>query len=149
MTLPLLNRTLAILRSPEFGFLGFVIPTRTHTPLSCGLSTMAGDVTLRALCATRQPLSTWLSVVLTRAVLEKVRWVGGAADLAMTFEGTLRQPRNARGSRKKSYASFDAIVAVLWMGVRCPESKLMFGDCAQRIGEFFGILQLLDRRCES
>jgi hypothetical protein len=37
-TLPVLNRTLAIFLSPEFGFLGFVVPTFKHTPFSSGLS---------------------------------------------------------------------------------------------------------------
>lgn len=61
-TLPLLNLTLATLRSPELGFLGFVIPTRTQTPFISGLSFNCGDVGLRALCATRQPRMTWLYV---------------------------------------------------------------------------------------
>jgi hypothetical protein len=37
ITFPVLNRTLAILRSPELGFLGFVVPTFRHTPFSSGL----------------------------------------------------------------------------------------------------------------
>ena len=37
MTLPVLNRTLAIFLSPELGFLGFVVPTFRHTPFSSGL----------------------------------------------------------------------------------------------------------------
>jgi len=35
-SLPLLNRTFAVLRSPEFGFFGFVMPTRIHTPFISG-----------------------------------------------------------------------------------------------------------------
>lgn len=50
------------MRSPELGFLGFVIPTRTQTPFISGLSFNCGDVGLRALCATRQPRMTWLYV---------------------------------------------------------------------------------------
>jgi hypothetical protein len=34
MTLPVDNLTLAVFRSAELGFLGLVIPTLTHTPLS-------------------------------------------------------------------------------------------------------------------
>lgn len=60
MTLPLLNLTLATFRSPELGFLGFVVPTLTHTPFISGLSTKAGDVGFRARCSTRQPRRTWL-----------------------------------------------------------------------------------------
>jgi len=60
MTIPLLSRTLAILRSPEFGFFGFVVPTRKHTPFSSGLLRNAGDTARRALCPTLHPRSTWL-----------------------------------------------------------------------------------------
>jgi hypothetical protein len=37
ISLPLLNRILAVLRSPELGFFGFVMPTRMHTPFISGL----------------------------------------------------------------------------------------------------------------
>ena len=48
MTLPVLNLTLAIFRSPELGFLGFVVPTFKHTPFSSGLSFNCGDRNFRA-----------------------------------------------------------------------------------------------------
>jgi hypothetical protein len=43
MTLPLLNRTFAVLRCPELGFFGFVIPTFRQTPFISGRPTMAGE----------------------------------------------------------------------------------------------------------
>lgn len=51
MTLPVLNRTLAIFLSPELGFFGFVVPTFKHTPLSSGLFFNCGDRSFRAPCA--------------------------------------------------------------------------------------------------
>lgn len=57
---PLLNLTLATLRSPELGFLGFVIPTLTQTPFISGRSFNWGEVSLRAGCGWRQPRRTWL-----------------------------------------------------------------------------------------
>lgn len=48
ITLPVLSLTLAIFRSPELGFFGFVVPTFRHTPFSSGLSFNCGDRSLRA-----------------------------------------------------------------------------------------------------
>lgn len=62
ITLPVLNRTLAIFRSPEFGFLGFVVPTLRHTPLSSGLFFSCGERSFRALCWPRPPRRTWINV---------------------------------------------------------------------------------------
>jgi len=59
-TLPLLNLILAVFRSPEFGFFGFVIPVFKHTPFIWGRLTSAGDRRLRARCSTRHPRRTWL-----------------------------------------------------------------------------------------
>lgn len=55
MTLPVLKRTLAVLRSAEFGFFGLVIPTLTQTPFRAGAFTSwrAGETDLRARWATR------------------------------------------------------------------------------------------------
>lgn len=50
MTFPVLKRTLAIFLSPEFGFLGFVVPTFKHTPFNSGLFFNCGDRNFRALC---------------------------------------------------------------------------------------------------
>lgn len=50
ITFPVLNRTLAIFLSPELGFLGFVVPTFKHTPLSSGRFANWGDRSFRALC---------------------------------------------------------------------------------------------------
>jgi hypothetical protein len=57
---PLLNLTLATLRSPEFGFFGFTVVTRKHTPFSSGLFARAGDVARRAFWPTLHPRITWL-----------------------------------------------------------------------------------------
>lgn len=59
MILPVDNLTLAVFRSPELGFLGFVIPTFRQTPLSAGALTSrsAGLTGLRARCSVRQPYS--------------------------------------------------------------------------------------------
>ncbi len=70
-TRPLLSRTRATLRSAEFGFLGFVVPTFRHTPFRCGRSTSAGDTALRARRSPRQPRRTWFSVASARAVVLK------------------------------------------------------------------------------
>ena len=55
---PLLSLNLATLRSPEFGFFGFTMPTRRQTPFISGRSTSAGDRALRARCSTRHPRRT-------------------------------------------------------------------------------------------
>jgi hypothetical protein len=47
-SMPLLNLHLAIFLSPELGFLGFVMPTRRHTPFIAGLCTSCGETFLRA-----------------------------------------------------------------------------------------------------
>ena len=39
---PLVRRTLATLRSAEFGFFGVVVYTRVHTPRRCGQFSSAG-----------------------------------------------------------------------------------------------------------
>src|SRR4030095_5437119 len=41
---PLVKRTLATLRSAEFGFLGVVVYTRVHTPRLCGQLSSALDL---------------------------------------------------------------------------------------------------------
>ena len=74
MTFPLLSLTLATLRSPELGFFGFVIPTRTQTPFSSGWSFMAGDVGFRARCSTLHPRRTWLYVAFREQLEENVRF---------------------------------------------------------------------------
>lgn len=62
MTLPVLSLTLAIFLSPEFGFLGLVVPTLRHTPLSSGRSFNCGERSLRAFCAILPCRSTCISV---------------------------------------------------------------------------------------
>src|SRR4249920_3395188 len=43
---PLVRRTLATLRSAEFGFFGVVVYTRVHTPRFCGEPASAGTLLL-------------------------------------------------------------------------------------------------------
>jgi len=42
-SIPFVNRTLAILRNAEFGFLGVVVFTCVHTPRLCGQLCRAGE----------------------------------------------------------------------------------------------------------
>jgi hypothetical protein len=65
-TLPVDNLTLAVFRSAEFGFLGFVMPTFRQTPLRFGAWTAlsAGEMVLRARCGTRQPWGEGLVEIL-------------------------------------------------------------------------------------
>jgi hypothetical protein len=57
ISLPVDRRTRHVLRSAEFGFLGFVMPTLRQTPLRAGAwtSESAGETALRARLAVRQP----------------------------------------------------------------------------------------------
>lgn len=73
ITLPELNRTLAVFRCPEFGFLGFVMPTFRHTPFRAGRPTVAGDRGRRAFCVERPLVRTWLRVALCEGVEENER----------------------------------------------------------------------------
>jgi hypothetical protein len=59
--LPVESRTRAVLRSPELGFLGLVMPTLTHTPFSSGalIADSAGETAWRARCCFRQPCFRW------------------------------------------------------------------------------------------
>src|ERR1700712_1242885 len=58
---PLVRRTLATLRSAEFGFFGVVVYTRVHTPRRCGQFCIAGDLDLTT--STSRPWRTsWLMV---------------------------------------------------------------------------------------
>src|SRR5208282_3155693 len=45
---PLVSRTLATLRSAEFGFFGVVVYTRVHTPRFCGEEASAGTLDFQA-----------------------------------------------------------------------------------------------------
>nr|POE72446.1 hypothetical protein CFP56_12319 [Quercus suber] len=77
ITLPLLNRILATLRSPELGFFGFVVPTRRQTPFISGLLVKAGDSGLLALCSFLHPRRTCIYVACDFDVLVKFRVVNG------------------------------------------------------------------------
>src|SRR5215475_10742883 len=58
---PLVRRTLATLRSAEFGFFGVVVYTRVHTPRFCGDCCSAGTF-LRDFCTSRGLAISWLIV---------------------------------------------------------------------------------------
>lgn len=70
------KRTFAVLRCPEFGFLGFVMPTFRHTPFRAGRPTVAGERGRRAFWFDRPCVRTWFSVasledvVVNRRVVE-------------------------------------------------------------------------------
>src|SRR6201997_2872099 len=66
---PLVRRTLATLRSAEFGFFGVVVYTRVHTPRRCGLPLRAAVFTLAIL--SRRPLRTscWMVGIYRLSVL--------------------------------------------------------------------------------
>lgn len=67
------RRTLAVLRWPELGFLGLVIPILRQTPFIAGRFFIAGDLSRRAFFGLRPCTRTWLSVVRTAGELEKGR----------------------------------------------------------------------------
>src|SRR6185437_15595270 len=73
---PLVSRTLATLRSAEFGFFGVVVYTRVHTPRFCGLPPSAG--TLLLVGSLRRPLrSNWLIVgMFSRSVVSSDPFIG-------------------------------------------------------------------------
>ena len=77
-TRPLLSLILAVFLSPEFGFLGFVMPTFRHTPFISGRLCRAGEAPRRAFLPRRMPFETWLKVALYDGVVEKgrMRWDG-------------------------------------------------------------------------
>src|SRR4051794_31649840 len=58
---PLVKRTLATLRSAEFGFLGVVVYTRVHTPRFWGQASSAGTL-FRLFWADRGLRISWLMV---------------------------------------------------------------------------------------
>jgi hypothetical protein len=116
MTLPVLSLTLAILRSPELGFLGFVVPTFRHTPFSSGLSLSCGDRSLRAFCAILPCRRTCINVHLCArddgdgrtAKAGVLAWKAeaaidgridrvGARETAERAEGRARRRNNVRG----------------------------------------------------
>ena len=109
ITVPLLNLTLAVLRSPEFGFFGFVVPTRRQTPFSSGVFTKAGEVALRAFCPVRHPRRTWLYVACVLGVLEKDRRVDATVKTGL---GAIKAPMEARdvgGRRRSDWSNCDAM----------------------------------------
>src|SRR6202007_1466450 len=58
---PLVSRTLATLRSAEFGFFGVVVYTRVHTPRRWGLPCIAGDLDF-VTSVSRPWRTSWLMV---------------------------------------------------------------------------------------
>jgi hypothetical protein len=86
MTLSELNLTLAIFRSAELGFFGFMTVTLRHTPFMHGRfpSDSAGDTGFRARWDLRQPLRTWLKVAIVRVgIAGSRREIGAGAKTAL------------------------------------------------------------------
>lgn len=142
MVLPLLKRTLATFLSPELGFLGFVTPTRIHTPFIAGQWDLAscGDVGFRARCPTLQPRMTWLYVADRVMLVEKKRVAVTAAaavvvmaevvEVALMAAMGRKQARVVDGRRrsavKREDMSLSARLSVrmrdngsFWYGVTC------------------------------
>src|SRR3569623_1203831 len=109
----LVRRTLATLRSAEFGFFGVVVYTRVQTPRCCGFCSIAGTFDL-AFCGSRPLRTSWLIVgmkpftfalpeiwrLLCREPLEKTkRVVGRVSGHLMTR--VLRQ-RSALPTRQRA-----------------------------------------------
>jgi hypothetical protein len=59
--IPLVRRTLATFRRAEFGFLGVVVNTLTHTPLTWGQRLSAGALVFHRVFS-RPLLTNWLTV---------------------------------------------------------------------------------------
>src|SRR3954469_17879010 len=68
---PEVSRTLATLRSAEFGFLGVVVNTRVQTPRRCGEPLRAGVLVFSAFDS--RPLRTSWAIVGTRLPSETFR----------------------------------------------------------------------------
>jgi hypothetical protein len=113
ITMPLLNRTLATFLSPELGFLGFVVPTRRHTPFISGLNFSAGDVALLAFCPSLHPRRTWLYVARNGVLQENARLVGIAKPWFRGVNAVARYVRDGPGKRMSAEKSDAAIVAVI------------------------------------
>lgn len=89
--LPVLSFTLAILRSPLFGFLGFVVPTRRQTPFRWGRLARAGDSACRARALVRGWRRTCIKVVERGVVEESGRvWI---LDWRKSRRGVVREGR--------------------------------------------------------
>src|SRR3569833_1443192 len=85
---PLVRRTLATLRSAEFGFFGVVVYTRVQTPRFCGFCSIAGTFDL-AFCGSRPLRTSWLIVGMKPFTFHVV---------------TLLEPNN--GNSKRTTAAF-------------------------------------------
>src|ERR1044072_4635873 len=94
---PLVRRTLATLRSAEFGFFGVVVYTRVQTPRFCGQACSAGTL-LRAVRPWRCLRINWLMVGIDFR-FPKTPLLG--ADLGSAQE-MLRSKANTRASGKSA-----------------------------------------------
>lgn len=63
---PVVSLTRATLRTAEFGFFGFCVPTLTQTPFLCGQACRFGDLERAIDFCLRAPRITWLKVVTDR-----------------------------------------------------------------------------------
>src|SRR3954451_6728254 len=93
---PLVRRTLATLRSAEFGFFGVVVYTRVQTPRFCGDCCSAGTF-LRDFWTVRGLAISWLIVGMSAFTLEFTRKpnIGSANsyrdhDPLVPFDGSTR-----------------------------------------------------------
>src|SRR5882762_3523372 len=97
---PLVRRTLATLRSAEFGFFGVVVYTLVHTPRRCGQPFSAG-LLLFARASSRGLRTNWLIV--------------GISDLCEAFHssravvhGSMRRPASTFSGRSISSSPRDS-----------------------------------------
>lgn len=91
---PLDSLTRATLRTAELGFLGFVVKTRAHTPLTCGAPWSAGERVGVGRCGLRAPRATCRYVTQAAGVLWNER-VAAIAAAAGTPAGHGRRSRGA------------------------------------------------------
>src|ERR1700722_4257496 len=98
---PLVRRTLATLRSAEFGFFGVVVKTRVQTPLRWGAPFRAGVFVLVGLVA--RPLRTSCSIVGTRSTPVLLLYGAGRRLLMGAWPGPRRRSPE-KGERKMVHA---------------------------------------------
>ena len=120
ITFPLLRRTLAVFRCPEFGFLGFVIPTFRQIPFRNGRPTVAGERGRRAGFGVRPRVRTWFRVADCNFVVENVLNVCCNCDvrtrLVDNAAGEDERVRRRRAWRRAVDGAGDMIVIAIRRG---------------------------------
>src|SRR5664279_3264180 len=94
---PFVSRTLATLRSAEFGFFGVVVYTRVQTPRRCGPRWSAGDFDL-TVSVSRPWRTSWLIVGMRNSFRCSAR-VRGACAPGRTRRGFGPQTLAGRGRK--------------------------------------------------